>query len=297
MTEPNIRVAFLGTGLMGAPMARHVARAGFRLTVWNRSRQKAEPLAGDGVAIVDSPQDAVRDADIVITMLSDGPAVAAVLFDPETLGAFKSGAIAVDMSSIRPEEARDHARRLKAHGVGHLDAPVSGGTKGAEAGTLAIMVGGAEEDFTTALPVLEAMGRATLVGPHGLGQLAKLANQAIVGVTIGVVAEATLMMRQGGADLSRFRAALAGGFADSPILQVHGERMEADRYIPGGKVTTQEKDMNNIMAEAQTLGLDLPLCRQIRDRFALLASQEGMGELDHAALFLELLQRNDRAQS
>jgi 2-hydroxy-3-oxopropionate reductase len=294
MTEPALRVAFLGTGLMGAPMARHVAKVGFALTAWNRSPDKARALVQDGASIAATPEEAVRDADLVITMLSDGPAVAAVLLEEKTLAALKPGAVVIDTSSIRPEEARSHAQALKARSVGHLDAPVSGGTRGAEAGTLAIMAGGTEEDFAKALPVLKAMGRATLVGPSGLGQLAKLANQAIVGVTIGVVAEATLMMREGGADLARFRAALSGGFADSPILQVHGERMETGRFVPGGKVATQEKDMNNIMAEAEALGLDLPLCRQIRDRFAELASREGMGDLDHAALFLELLQRNER---
>lgn len=294
MVEPTLRVGFLGTGLMGAPMARHIARAGFAVTVWNRSPEKARALVKDGATHAESLQDAVRGADLVITMLADGPAVAEVLLGENTLAALKDGAIVVDMSSIRPQEARDHAIALKAFGVGHLDAPVSGGTRGAEAATLAIMAGGEEDDFVKALPVLSAMGRATLVGPSGLGQLAKLANQAIVGVTIGVVAEATLLMREGGADLARFRAALAGGFADSPILQVHGERMETGRYVPGGKVATQEKDMNNIMAQAEALGLDLPLCRQTRDRFAKLAAGDGMGELDHAALFLELLARNDR---
>ncbi len=292
MTGTALRVAFLGTGLMGAPMAGHVAKAGCPLTVWNRNPEKARVLIAHGAKHAESIDEAVRDADFVITMLSDGPAVAAVLLAERTLSALKPGAIAVDMSSIRPDEARDHARHLKARGIGHLDAPVSGGTRGAEAGTLGIMAGGTEADFDRALPVLSTMGRATLVGPSGLGQLAKLANQAIVGVTIGVVAEATLLMREGGADLARFRAALAGGFADSPILQVHGERMETGNYRPGGKVATQEKDMNNIMAEAGAIGLDLPLCRQVRDRFATLAARDGLGELDHAALFLELLERN-----
>ncbi|MDP3526329.1 MAG: NAD(P)-dependent oxidoreductase, partial [Hoeflea sp.] len=202
------------------------------------------------------------------------------------------GATVIDMSSIRPSQARDHAARLSERGVRHLDAPVSGGTKGAQAGTLAIMAGGDEQVFAEALDLFKPMGRAVRVGPSGAGQLAKLANQAIVGITIGAVAEATLLVSQGGGDLEAFRSALSGGFADSTILQLHGARMQSDSFEPGGRVLVQIKDLDNVLIEARALGIRLPMVEAVRDRFARLADDLGGGNLDHSALFLELLDLN-----
>lgn len=290
-------IALLGTGLMGLPMARCLIAAGWQLTVWNRNAEKAAPLAAEGAKVAASPAEALRGASHVITMLTDGNVVESVLFEQGVAEALAPGACVIDMSSIKPSQARDHALRLAGRNIRHLDAPVSGGTKGAEAGTLAIMAGGEEAVFEEAKPILDAMGRAIRVGPSGSGQLAKLANQAIVGITIGAVAEATLLVSEGGGDLEAFRAALKGGFADSTILQQHGARMEAGDFTPGGRVNVQIKDLDNILAEADDLDIELPLVRTIRDRFVRLAGSLGGGDLDHSALFLELLDLNDRSAS
>lgn len=203
MTTTSNSIAFLGVELMGAPMARRLLAAGHHLTAWNRSREKAEALAPLGARVAGSPAEAVREADIVIVMLENGSIVEQVLFTQGAAQAVKPGAVVADMSSIKPAEAQDHARRLAERHVHHIDAPVSGGTVGAEQGTLAIMAGGEPEAFVRVEPVLRAMGRPIHVGPHGAGQLAKLANQIIVGVTIGAVAEALLLAKEG--ELTRAR--------------------------------------------------------------------------------------------
>jgi 3-hydroxyisobutyrate dehydrogenase-like beta-hydroxyacid dehydrogenase len=227
MTRDTPKIAFLGIGLMGDPMARHLIGAGYPLTAWNRTRAKAEALAGAHVA--DTPRAAAQGADIVVTMLENGPVVQEVLFGGPDAAAegLGPGTLVIDMSSIKPAEAQDHAARLAGQGVAHVDAPVSGGTVGAEQATLAIMCGGTEADFARAEPVLSRMGRPVHVGPAGSGQLAKLANQMIVGTTIAAVAEALAMVTRGGADPGRVRAALMGGFADSRVLDLHGARMVA----------------------------------------------------------------------
>lgn len=292
MLKVKPEIAFLGTGLMGAPMARNLLKAGHHVTVWNRSPDKARTLMDDGARIAQSPAAAVADADIVITMLTDGAAVAAVLFEAGTLNAMKTGSSFVDMSSIRPVEARSHAERLADCGIAALDAPVSGGTRGAEAGSLAIMAGGERAAFERVEPVLAAMGRPVLVGPAGAGQLAKLANQAIVGATIGVVAEAMMLAEHGGADPAAIRAALRGGFADSIVLQQHGERMTTGRFEPGGAARIQLKDLENILAEAGALGLELPLAAHMAERYRRLVEELDGGDLDHSAIYLELANIN-----
>jgi 2-hydroxy-3-oxopropionate reductase len=290
----QMKIAVLGTGLMGAPMARRLCEAGHEVSVWNRSRDKAEPLAAHGATVCATPAEAARDAGLVLTMLTDGPAVSQVLFEHGAAEASAKRAIFLDMSSIRPAEARAPAERLGHSGHGALDAPVSGGTRGAEAGTLAIMAGGEAHAFATAKPVMDVLGRPVHVGPSGAGQLSKLANQAIVAIAIGAVAEATLLVGEGGGDLTAFRQALKGGFADSTILQQHGERMENRDFAPGGRSSVQLKDLDNVLAEAGELGLKLPLVAALRDRYARLSGPMGHGDLDHSALFLELLDRNER---
>ncbi|MEZ5791501.1 MAG: NAD(P)-dependent oxidoreductase [Nitratireductor sp.] len=285
-------VAVLGTGLMGGPMARNLAKAGYSVRAWNRSRAKAEPLAASGIAVCDNPVEAVSGAQFVITMLTDGAAVADVLFAQGAANAMQEGAILIDMSSIRPDQARDHYSRLAQMGIAQIDAPVSGGTRAAEAGTLAIMAGGDADSFALAKPVLEAMGRPVLVGPSGLGQLAKLANQAIVATMIGVVGEAMLLMEKGGGDPAKLREALKGGFADGIILQQHGERMTTGNFVPGGRSIVQLKDIDNILKAAGELDLTLPLTEMQRERFHRLCHELGGSELDHSALYLELLDRN-----
>lgn len=284
------KVAVLGTGLMGAPMARNLMRAGFPVVAWNRTRTKAEALAGDGADVAGTAEEAVAEADFVISMLSDGVAACAMV--QAVAGGLKTGAVWLDMSSIKPEEARTQAAHLAGLGHAHLDAPVSGGTKGAEAGTLAIMVGGEAGVFAAAKPVLQAMGRPVHVGPSGAGQLAKLANQGIVAVTIGAVAEAMLLLQKGGADPAAVRAALKGGFADSTILQQHGERMTTGNFVPGGLSKFQLKDLRNVMAEAAGLGIDLPMIADVTARFATFVDDMDGADKDHSGLYLELLRRN-----
>ncbi len=286
------RIAVLGTGLMGARMARNLLQAGHEVAAWNRSPAKARALAGDGAQASDSAAEAVMGADFVITMLSDGTATGAMIGDNAVTDALREGAVWLDMSSIKPEEARAQAAHLQGLGFAHLDAPVSGGTKGAEAGSLAIMVGGEVAVFERAAPVFAAMGRAVHVGPAGAGQLAKLANQAIVAVTIGVVAEAMLLLQKGGADPAAVRRALKGGFADSVILQQHGERMTEGNFQPGGLSKFQLKDLENAMGEAGKYGLRLPLTGQLRDRFETLCREMDGGDLDHSAIYLELKRQN-----
>lgn len=285
------KIAFLGIGLMGYPMARNILQAGFALTAWNRSANKAKQLEAFGGKIATDPATAVAEADIIVTMVSDGLSVADLLFAQGVSAAMKNGAIFIDMSSIKPSEARDHAARLFALGIDALDAPVSGGTKGADSATLAIMAGGDKAAFVKAEPVFKAMGRPTWVGPSGSGQIAKLANQGIVAVTIGAVAEAILLSEKAGLEKGALRQALAGGFADSVILQQHGGRMENRNFVPGGKAAFQLKDLNNLLNSADDLHLDLPIVSLLRERFAYLVNELNGAELDHAALWIELNSR------
>ena len=286
-----LHIAVLGTGMMGLPMAHRLCAAGHHVHVWNRTRAKAEPLTAAGATVHDHAADAVRHADIAISLLESGPVVAQVLFSQGAAQALRAGNLFIDMASIQPREARAHAEQLQARGVACLDAPVSGGTVGAEAGTLAIMVGGHATDYERALPVFAALGRATHVGPHGAGQLAKLANQMIVGITIGAVAEALLLAAKGGADMAKVREAISGGFADSRSLQVHGQRMLERDFAPRGRVGVQLKDMRNALATAQELGFDAPVTALLESLYAQ-AAAHGLADLDQSGLVVELAGRN-----
>ena len=289
-----MQVALIGIGLMGLPMAKRLCQAGLHPHIWNRTRAKAEPLAALGAKVHDTLAQAVRDADIVVTMLEDGNVVESVLFADGLAQALQRGSLLIDMSSIQPAQARSHGQRLAALGVGYLDAPVSGGTLGAEAGNLAIMAGGSDADFERGRAVLTHFGRPTLVGPTGSGQLAKLANQMIVGVTIGVVAEALLLCAKGGANMAKVKEAVTGGFADSRILQVHGQRMIERDFAPRGRISVQLKDMRNAMATAQELGFDAPITGLLEALYAS-ASENGLSGMDQAAFFAELARRNGMA--
>ena len=284
-------LTLLGTGRMGLPMARRLCQAGHELHVWNRSIDKAQPLAADGATVHGDLASAAAAGDIVISLLENGPVVASVLFEQGAAAALRPGSLFIDMASIKPAEAREHAARLAERGVRHLDAPVSGGTVGAEAGTLAIMVGGEVQDFERARPVFDVLGRATHVGPHGAGQLAKLANQMIVGITIGAVAEALLFAAKGGADMAKVREAIQGGFADSRILQLHGQRMVERDFTPHGRLSVQLKDMRNALATAQEIGFDAPITQLFEALYAA-GDEHGLGGLDHSGLFVELASRN-----
>jgi 3-hydroxyisobutyrate dehydrogenase-like beta-hydroxyacid dehydrogenase len=289
------RLAFLGIGLMGLPMARNLLKAGYPVTVWNRTAAKAQPLVAEGATLAGQPQDAVREADIVITMLENGAIVDAVLFGSGAARALRKGALVIDMSSIKPREAQAHAQQLGELGCRHLDAPVSGGTLGAEAATLAIMAGGDEADFAAAEAVLKVLGKPLRVGPHGSGQLAKLANQMIVGITIGAVAEALQLAAAGGADPALVREAIRGGFAGSRILEVHGERMLKRDFAARATAQVQLKDMNNALdAAAGFDGYQLPITAQLRDLYAALCEHGGAG-VDHSGLFLEIERINEKS--
>jgi 2-hydroxy-3-oxopropionate reductase len=281
-------LAFLGIGLMGKPMAARLLEAGYAVAVWNRSRDKAQALSPLGAQVAAAPHEAVAGADIVITMLEAGPIVAEVL--QGALPGLRPGTLVIDMSSTAQAEAQALHVKLAGHGVRFLDAPVSGGVAGAQAGTLAIMAGGSEEDFRRAVPVLEALGRPTRVGGPGCGQLAKLCNQLIVGGTINIVAEALLLAQAGGADPAAVRAAIRGGFAESRILEVHGARMLERNFIPGGQVKSQAKDMHNILRAAAAAEVQLALTELVAARYdSILPS---IPHADHAAALIALEQAN-----
>jgi 3-hydroxyisobutyrate dehydrogenase-like beta-hydroxyacid dehydrogenase len=286
------KVAFLGTGLMGLPMATNLLKAGFEVTAWNRTRSKSESLLEFGAVIADTASRAVEGADFVITMLESGPVVTEVLMNDGLLDSLKDGAVVLDMSSIPPETARSHSDRLADMNIGHMDAPVSGGVAGASAGTLAIMAGGEPDIFEQSTDVFAAMGRSTYVGPSGAGQVSKLANQVIVGITIGAVSEALLLASQAGADPAAVREALSGGYADSLILNIHGDRMIKRDFRKSGSVRVQLKDLSSAIELARSSGLNLPLVSMVYDGFAALA-ENGYGEYDHSGLVLALEAMNE----
>jgi 2-hydroxy-3-oxopropionate reductase len=281
-------VAFLGIGLMGKPMATRLARAGFTLHVWNRSAAKAEALRPAGAHPHQLLADAVRGADIVISMLEAGPVVGTVI--DAALPALRSNTLWIDMSSTRQDEALAFHARLRGAGCRFLDAPVSGGVGGAEAGTLAIMAGGDAADFGQAGPVFQALGAATLVGPAGSGQVAKLCNQLIVGATINIVAEALLLAQAAGADPAAVREAIRGGFAGSRVLEVHGQRMLDRNFLPGGQIKTQLKDQRNILAAAAKAGVTLPVTELVTRQYETI--ELALPAADHSAALIALERRN-----
>ncbi|MCH8623067.1 NAD(P)-dependent oxidoreductase [Undibacterium sp. TS12] len=283
-------IAFLGIGLMGKPMAQRLLAAGYSLTAWNRTYAKASVLAEQGASVAQTAVDAVQNsaAKVVITMLEDGNAVTAVIRD--ILPALQKGSIVIDMSSIQQAQAQDLHALLQQHDVHFIDAPVSGGVIGAEAGTLAIMAGADEQAYRQVEVLLGAMGKPLRVGGPGTGQLAKLCNQLIVGATINIVAEALLLAQAGGADPAAVRQALRGGFAESRILEVHGQRMLDRSFMPGGQVKSQAKDMENIQLAAQGAGVDLPITMLVTEVYRSLLPVHP--HADHSAALLALEQRN-----
>lgn len=283
-----MKIGFIGTGIMGFHMARRLAEAGHAVQAWNRSREKVERLAPFGVRVATHAADAARDADVVICMLSSGPVCDEVLLGPgDVLASMRTASALIVMSSIPAEAARRQHDAASARGVTYLDAPVSGGEAGAEAGRLAILAGGEAAAFEAWREVLAVMGRPTHVGLAGSGQLAKLANQMIVASTIVAVAEALLFAERGGADPRQVREALLGGFADSTILRQHGLRMVEQQFKPGGPAKYQVKDTNTALAFARTVGLDLPVLGVVDRLFADMVSH-GDGDLDHSGIILEL---------
>lgn len=270
-------ICVLGLGLMGRPIARTLLAAGYKLRGWNRSRLPQD-LVGD-IPLCAALQDAVR-ADLCLLSLADSAAVDAVLGQLEP--ALSPGHLVIDMGTSDPSHSRMHAARLGPKYIGWVDAPVSGGPEGAAKGSLAIMAGGSESDCERARPILEKLGRVVRVGEAGAGHTMKLVNQVIVGLTIEAVAEALTLAEKAGLEPRLVQKALAGGFADSKILQVHGSRMISRTYTPGGKVITQLKDLQLAQRLAHQLALQLPHLESVITRYQTLVAQ-GEGELDHSA--------------
>jgi 2-hydroxy-3-oxopropionate reductase len=286
MTLPT--VAFLGIGLMGKPMATRLAQAGYSLRVWNRTAAKAEALRATGAEPRADLGEAVRGADVVISMLEAGPIVGQII--DHALPALTQGTLWIDMSSTRQDEALAFADRLRQAGCRFVDAPVSGGVGGAEAGQLAIMAGADAADYAQAEPVLRVLGSPKAVGPVGSGQVAKLCNQLIVGATINVVAEALLLAEAAGADPAAVREAISKGFAGSRVLEVHGQRMLERDFMPGGQVKTQLKDQRNILAAAAAAGVTLPVTELVTRQYETIAAD--IPAADHAAGLIALERMN-----
>ena len=288
-----ITIGFIGTGLMGLPMAKNILKSGFKLKAFNRSIEKAEPLKEFGAEISKSISDVVKDSDFIITMLTDDSAVDAITSSTDFLNNLKSGSTVIDMSSVKPTTATKYGNSLKSKNINYLDAPVSGGTIGAEEASLAIMVGGEQSVFDNSFNILKAMGNPTLVGPIGSGQVSKLANQIVVGVTIGAVAEAITLCEKAGADPVKLIKALSGGWADSKILQTHGKRMIDKDFTPKGKTFTHLKDMNNILECANSYNTHLPISNLVKEMYKTLVDN-GHGNTDHSSLYNEIERINKK---
>jgi 2-hydroxy-3-oxopropionate reductase len=298
MTAPRT-IALVGTGIMGSHMARRLARAGFPVTVWNRDCAKAETLLQFGVRVADAPSAACAEADVVIVMLSNGPVVEEVLFSPDASGrvpteAMRQGSVLLVMSSIPVETCQGQAERVRARRVHYVDAPVSGGEPGARDGTLAIMAGGDAAVIDWLSPMFAPMGRVTRIGPVGTGQMCKLANQIIVGGTMVAVAEALHFATKGGADPAAVRQALMGGFADSKILNIHGERMVKRDFVPGGPAEYQLKDLRTAQALAAKEGLDLTLLNTLVGMFGDMIERCGTGH-DVSGILREVERRSEKS--
>lgn len=286
MTAEIPRLGYVGLGLMGGPMALRLLAAGYELTVWNRDRTKTAALTEAGATVAGSAAAVARRSDIVFTCLTDTAAVEAVAFGPDGIAAGgRPGAVLVDFSSMRPDSAAAFARRLRSEvGMGWIDAPVSGGVPGATAGTLAVMAGGEQADFDRVAPVLAHLaGRFTLMGPNGAGQSTKLINQLIVGCGIAVMAEACQLAEDAGIDPALIPKALAGGRADSPILQQFLPRMAARDRAVQSRIAIMVKDLTTVMDEARRLGSALPLTGLATELHKLMA-RRGLADADNAAL-------------
>ena len=279
-----MNIGFIGIGLMGFPMAKNLLKSGYNLKAYNRSQDKAGRLKEFGAEISTSIKDVVTNSDVVIAMLTDDSAVEKVMGSDEFISNIKESATVIDMSSVNPVITKKYAEILKEKNINYLDAPVSGGTIGAEEASLAIMVGGDEKTFKKCYDLLKILGNPTLVGPVTSGQISKLANQIIVGVTIGAVAEAVTLCEKSGTNPSKMIEALSGGWADSKILQTHGKRMISKDFSPKGKTTTQLKDMTNIINAGKAVDTHLPISSLIKEMYKDLVA-DGHGNTDHSSLY------------
>ncbi len=280
-----LNIGFIGLGIMGKPMAGHLIKAGYTLHAYSRTYASVEALAALGAIPCKNPKEVAERSEMVFLMLPDTPDVEQVLFGPDGVSkGVQSGSIVVDMSSISPVETRKFAERLRSRGVEMLDAPVSGGQIGAQNATLSIMVGGKPEVFERVKPLFEKMGKNIVhIGDNGDGQVCKVANQIVVALTIEAVGEALLLASKAGADVLKVRQALLGGFAQSRILDVHGERMIKHAFQPGFRIRLHQKDLRLALETGKALGVSLPNTETAQELFTAVSASGG-ADLDHAAM-------------
>jgi 2-hydroxy-3-oxopropionate reductase len=283
------QLGFIGLGIMGKPMAGHLIEAGHEVHIYDVVTAPIQELADKGAVACASSKEVAQRSDIIFICVPDTPDVAAVLFGPDGVTeGLTAGSVVVDMSSISPIATKEFAVKLAEMGVKMLDAPVSGGQVGAEQGTLSIMVGGDGEVFEQIRPFFELMGKNIVhIGGNGDGQTCKVANQIVVALTIEAVGEALLFASKAGADVANVRAAMLGGFAQSRILDLHGERMIKRTFAPGFRVRLHQKDLNLALESARSMGLSLPNTAIAQELFNAVAAQ-GNAELDHSAMVLAL---------
>ena len=282
-SKPSL--GLIGLGIMGRPMARNLLRAGYSIVVHDVDRSGVDALVAEGALAGTSPRAVAEAADVLITMLPDSPQVREVYLGPD--GAFEAlrpGWLAIDMSSIAPSTARELAARAAAAGAEMLDAPVSGGDKGAIAGTLSIMVGGTEQAFARALPILSAMGKTIVhVGPAGAGQVVKVCNQVVVGVVIEAVAEALVLGAKAGVDPARIADVLQGGLAATKVLEMRRENMLNGRFDPGFRIRLHLKDLKNALELARETNVSLPAAAQVEQLMRAMVAA-GRADYDHSGL-------------
>ncbi len=288
MATPD-RVGFIGLGIMGQPMARNLLKAGFPLTVHNRHQSVTDAFVAAGARAALLPREVATDSDVVITMLPDTPVVEEVLTGPDgVLAGAREGLVVIDMSTISPVTTRALAARLAQQGVQMLDAPVSGGDRGAIAATLSIMVGGPAEAFQRCLPIFQSLGRTVVhVGESGAGQVVKACNQIVVALTIEAIGEALVLGSKAGVDPANILRVLGGGLAANRFMEQRGPSMLARDFAPGGRVRFHHKDLGIALALARASGVSLPVTALVDQMFASLEAS-GRGDLDHSALLLYL---------
>ena len=279
------RVGFIGLGIMGKPMARNLMQAGFELTVYNRSPEKAEEFSGEGASVAASPRELAEKSDVVITMLPDSPDVERVVAgESGVLEGLAEGKLLIDMSTISPVVTEELATQVKKQGASMLDAPVSGGDVGAQQGTLSIMVGGSEEDFERASPLFEAMGKTIVrVGGNGAGQVTKAANQVVVALTIEAVSEALVLGSKGGVAPEKILDVLSGGLAGNKVMEVKREKFLSHDFSPGFRSELHHKDLGIALAAGRAYGVVLPVTALV-DQMLLAMRNKGWGGEDHSAL-------------
>ena len=280
-----LRIGFIGLGIMGRPMARNLLKAGFPVTVHNRSRAKVDELVKDGATAAASPEETAAQAEIIITMLPNSPDVELVALGPKGIkDKAKPGQLFIDMSTINPVVSQKIAKDLSALGVAMVDAPVSGGEKGAIEGTLSIMAGGTQEDFERALPVFNVLGKTiTHMGPLGAGGFTKLANQIIVAINLTAIGEALVFGAKAGVDPEKMIRALGGGLAGSKCLEQKSEKIVSGDFSPGFKVDLHSKDLSLIQDAARAIGVPIPTSALVEQLFAALRVR-GRGGLDHSSV-------------